>query len=286
MLRRAFRALCRAFWPEPAERPDADRAPQSLESGRGRRERAPIAIRRHDWRPAIRPLGAGVAAAAIGDVHGQDDLFAALADALVEEMAGASAATLVVLGDLVDRGPDGVAALRRARAGWPGVASVTLKGNHEDVLVRALAGDDRQAVAHWLQFGGAALAAELGVDVSRPGWEGAFRTAAGEDLVAWIVSLPTLHRVGDVVFVHAGLDPALPLDEQSDRTLMWTRKPWLASTGPYAENVAVIHGHTPQRRVGLDHPHRVNLDTGAFKTGALSGLVIVGDRMRVVQAAR
>lgn len=274
MLRRAFKALCKAFWPKRAERPAVDRAP------------AAIAIRRHDWRPAIRPLDTGVAAAAIGDVHGQDDLFAALADALVQEMAGASDATLVVLGDLVDRGPGSVAALKRARAGWPGVESVTLKGNHEDILVRALGDDDPEAFDHWLHFGGEQLAAEVGVDVTEPDWRSAFRAAAGDDFVGWIASLPTLHRVGDIVFVHAGLEPDLPLDGQSERTLMWTRKPWLASSGPYAEDVAVIHGHTPQSGVDLDHPHRINLDTGAFKTGVLSGLVIVGDRMRVVQAAR
>lgn len=274
MLERLIRALLAKLRPDPDV---AGVSPLSASS---------IVIHRHPWRPAIRSLDERVAAAAIGDVHGEDALFAALADALVAEVAGASHATLVVLGDLVDRGPASVAALKRARAGWPGVASVTLKGNHEDILVRALAGDDPEAFAHWLQFGGAALAAEVGVDVKLATWRNAFHAAVGDDLVAWIGNLPTAHRVGDLVFVHAGLDPELPLERQSDRTLMWTRKPWLASSGPYAEDVAVVHGHTPQSEVDLGHPHRINLDTGAFKSGVLSGLAVVGDRMRLVQAVR
>jgi serine/threonine protein phosphatase 1 len=67
---------------------------------------------------------------------------------------------------------------------------------------------------------------------------------------------------------------------------MWIRTPFLQSSGPYPESVAVIHGHTPQQAVGIDHPHRINLDTGAFQTGRLSALVIAGPRMRLVQASR
>jgi serine/threonine protein phosphatase 1 len=62
--------------------------------------------------------------------------------------------------------------------------------------------------------------------------------------------------------------------------------PWLDSPGPYPENVAVIHGHTPVASVDLSHPHRVNLDSGAFRSGVLSALVVSEDRMRLVQASR
>lgn len=245
-----------------------------------------ITVRRQRWRPAIRPLRNGQGVAAIGDVHGQDDLYGALSEALLEDLADAEERWLIQLGDLVDRGPSSLGALRRAKAGLPGVRSIALKGNHEDTLIGVLDSDDAALFAHWMQFGGADLAAEAGVDVAAPDWRARFRAAVGEDLVTWLEALPTSARVGDLVFAHAGVDPVLPLAEQSDRTLMWTRKGWIDSEGPYAENVAVIHGHTPQAKVDLGHPHRINLDTGAFRTGLLSALVVVGDRMRVVQAAR
>jgi serine/threonine protein phosphatase 1 len=245
-----------------------------------------VAIWRGGWRPAIRPVPDGHAVAAIGDVHGQDDLFAALSAALAEEMAGAESRVLVQLGDLVDRGPASIAALRRARAGAAGLQTVTLLGNHEERLLSVLESDEPEELALWLEFGGAEVALEAGVTPGAPGWRAALRAALGDDLIAWLSARPVLHRIGDLVFVHAGLDPGLPLEQQERRTLVWTRRPWLESPGPYAENVAVLHGHTPQKAVDLTHPHRINLDTGAFRTGALSGLVIVGDRMRLVQASR
>jgi serine/threonine protein phosphatase 1 len=241
---------------------------------------------RHDWRPAIRALDDGQAVAVVGDVHGRDDLFEILSGALLEEIADNREKTFVQLGDMVDRGPGSLAALRRMKAGLPGVATVALKGNHEDRLVTMLADPRPETVDHWLGFGGEDVAVEAGVRVGAPGWRDALVAAIGDDLLAWIAGLPTLHRVGDLVFVHAGLDPDKPLRDQDPETLMWTRKRWLESAGPYADGVAVIHGHTPQPGVDLAHPHRINLDTGAYKTGTLSGLAIVGDRMRVVQAVR
>ncbi len=245
-----------------------------------------ITVRRHDWRPAIRRLPAGEAVAAIGDVHGQDDLFAALMDAVAEEISAASVATFVQLGDLVDRGPKAIEALARARRGLPGATSVTLMGNHEERLLRATLGGDPEERALWLNFGGDQTIAEAGVDPSRPDWPEAFAAALGRDTLDWLVGLPKSWRVGDILFAHAGIDPARSLAEQDPHTLMWVRRPWLDSPGPYPEGVAVLHGHTPREVVDLTHPHRVNLDTGAFRTGLLSGLVVLGDRMRVVQAAR
>lgn len=247
---------------------------------------AAIAVRRGDWRPAIRPLGSGAGVAAIGDVHGEDALFRTLGDAVLEDLAAVAERRVVQVGDLLDRGPASVAALRRAHAGFSGAETVVLKGNHEAVFAAALSTDDPRAFSHWLQFGGAEVAAEVGVEAGRQGWRPALVEALGADLIDCVRTLPTMSRIGDLVFVHAGLDPHAPLDRQDDHTLIWTRRPWLDSRGPYAENVAVVHGHTPQPKVDLGHPHRVNLDTGAFKTGVLSALVVVEDRMRLVQAIR
>ncbi|RXF73151.1 metallophosphoesterase family protein [Hansschlegelia zhihuaiae] len=244
-----------------------------------------IVIRRGDWLPAIRPLGAGEAVAAVGDVHGHDDLFAALMDSVAEDLSGAEQATFIQVGDLVDRGPASLGALRRARAGLPGAQSFALMGNHEDRMLRALAGDPAEQDS-WLGFGGAETLASARVDPRDPAWPERLREALGDELTAWLAALPVSRRVGDLLFVHAGIDPDAPLDRQQPRTMIWTRWPWLDSSGPYPEGVAVIHGHTPQPRVNLAHPHRINLDTGAFRTGLLSALVVAGDRMRLVQASR
>lgn len=243
-------------------------------------------IHRSPWRPAIRSLPPGEAVAAIGDVHGHDDLFEALAGALAEDLSGAVRATFLQLGDLVDRGPASRAALLRAREGVAGAASITLKGNHEDRMLRAAFSGDAAEQALWLDFGGRETLASFGLD-DGDGWPARLGHALVRDgLADWLDRLPLFFRLGDLFFVHAGIDPGTELDAQLSRTLMWTRWPFLDSPGPYPNGVAVIHGHTPTTPLDLDHPHRINLDTGAFRTGILSGLVIAEDRMRLVQAIR
>lgn len=245
-----------------------------------------ISIRRGDWRPAIRRLAPGQAVAAIGDVHGHDDLFAALISAVGDEISAAADRTFVQLGDLVDRGQASLAALKRARAGLPGAASVTLKGNHEDRMLRAASGEHPDEARAWLDFGGRETLASVGVDPDDSDYPAKLRKALGPDMLDWLERLPTSFRLGDLLFVHAGINPQAPLATQDPHTLMWTRRPWLDSPGPYPDGVAVLHGHTPTLPVDLDHAHRINLDTGAFRTGLLTGLVIFEDRMRLIHAAR
>ena len=246
---------------------------------------ADIQIRTGGWLPAIRALPEDEAIAAIGDVHGHDAMLAALGEALEAELAGAARRRVVLVGDLVDRGPASLQALRRAKAGVAGAETVTLMGNHEDRMLRALDGDTSEEAA-WIGFGGEETLRSAGCSGLDRDWRARFREALGEEFLDWIRGLPKIARIGPLVFAHAGIDPDVPLDAQDPRSLMWTRRPWLDSSGPYPQGVAVLHGHTPQLPVDLSHPHRVNLDTGAFRTGVLSALVIRGARMRLVQAMR
>lgn len=246
-----------------------------------------IRVSRGPWRPAIRPLADGEALAAIGDVHGHGDLLAAMHDALAEtfrELAPARS-HLVHLGDLIDRGRANLRAVDLARRGLDGVETLTLLGNHEDRFVTVLAEGDESGLAAWLDFGGGDVLAEIGVS-PEPDWARRVARAFGGERLDFLSGLPTMHRIGDLVFVHAGIDPARALDEQDRDTLIWIRDPWLGSEGPYPDNVAVIHGHTPRGTVDLDHPHRINLDTGVYASGRLSALVIAGSRMRLVTAGR
>lgn len=244
-----------------------------------------VEIVRSDWKPAIRPLAKGQFVAAVGDVHGRADLLTAIQDAIADEMSKASprAATVILLGDLIDRGPQNRMTLRAARRGIPGAANVILRGNHEDRLLALLSSTDDGPLSEWLRYGGDSLFAELKVD-PHGDWRTAFRTAMGPDLIATIAATSISHQIGDLLFVHAGIDPTRALAEQSAHDMMWIRESWLASDGPYDGGVAVIHGHTPVKTADLDHPHRINIDQGAYATGILSALVIREDRMRLMQA--
>ncbi len=99
---------------------------------------------------------------AIGDVHGRDDLLEIMHARIVSDHqsrhAGA-AATIVHVGDYVDRGPDSLGVIDRLIRGMPEFELVCLKGNHEDMMLACLETDNRQVWRAWLANGGAATAA-------------------------------------------------------------------------------------------------------------------------------
>ena len=206
---------------------------------------------------------------AVGDVHGRRDLLE-LAFERIAARAGARAYRIVMLGDYVDRGPASAGVIELLlRRGEQADDLVCLKGNHEDMMLRALAGEDG-ALGLWLGNGGAETLRSYG---ARP--EGDVRRAIPEAHLRWISDLPLTASDRYRTFVHAGLEPYVPLSEQDEATLLWIRGPFLtAPAGAFEKHV--VHGHTPHWD-GKPDPatpellaHRTNLDTGAWATGVLS----------------
>jgi serine/threonine protein phosphatase 1 len=245
----------------------------------------PVKVVRHEWRRALRPAPQGHVLAAIGDVHGHAPLLEVLHEALRAEFAALAAdgATVIHLGDFIDRGPESVRALDLARRGVPGAENVVLTGNHEDILVDILRAPDPNACAKWLtMMGGTSVLKELAID---PGgdWIEPLRVGLGAERLSWIAALPYIHRIGDLVFVHAGLKPGLPLARQPRRDCLWIWQEWLAADGPFDQGVGVIHGHIPVDRVDLDHPHKLDIDSRVYASGCLSAIVVHGRSMRLLQ---
>jgi len=73
----------------------------------------------------------------------------------------------------------------------------------------------------------------------------------------------------------------VPLDVQTPDDLIWIREDFLRWTGLHPK--VVVHGHTPASRPEL-RPNRVNVDTGAFKTGLMTALVIEGEEKNLLFA--
>lgn len=249
-------------------------------------EPPPIDITRSEWLPALRPAPDDAAVVAIGDVHGHAALLGAIHAVISGELAALShrQATVVHLGDLIDRGPASIDAIALARHGIPGTANVILTGNHEDILVRALRADDTAARERWLRMGGASVLAEYGLSPDDDGWPGRLRTAMGPELIDWLEGLPHLFRMGALVFVHGGIEPDRPLAEQRREDCAWIWDRWIAADGPFEDNVGVIHGHIPVDAVDLTHPHKIDIDTRIYASGRLSALILHGERMRLIQA--
>lgn len=224
---------------------------------------------------------------AVGDIHGRRDLFEVLVEAIDADdaAAGPAQSTVVLLGDLVDRGADSAGVIALARA-WQSRRRVRiLGGNHEEMFLRGF--EELEMFRHFLRHGGRETVLSYGID------RGAFLAAElaeaqqlmrnhvpAEDIV-FLESFEDMVKIGDYLFVHAGIDPRVPLDAQRRQDLRWIREPFLShaeSHGP-----VVVHGHTI-----TDEPedcgNRIGIDTGAFMSGRLTALVLEGTGRRYIEA--
>lgn len=224
---------------------------------------------------------AGSRAYAIGDVHGRLDLLEQLLARIeADSRKRPSAKTFVVLlGDLVDRGPDSRGVIELLASYRPDFARpVFLMGNHEEFFLDILNGDV-DLVSNWLTFGGRELAASYGIS------EGWLLNATPQAIVQELYRrVPSAHRdfvrgfgdsfrFGDYLFVHAGIRPGVALEDQSPKDLRWIREPFLEDRTDHG--VIVVHGHTIVESAE-ETPNRIGIDTGAYKGGPLTALGIDG----------
>ncbi len=229
------------------------------------------------------PAGArGYRAYAIGDIHGRLDLLdLLLADIERERTERASRRTLLVfLGDLIDRGGQSAQVLERLRTYSPTeVRTVFLLGNHEEVLLRILDGDT-WLIPSWLQFGGSQCLESYGVDPLKIAGKSAnraltaIRAAIPREHEDFLRSFVDTCRFGDYLFVHAGIRPGVPIEDQLQEDLRWIRDPFLLDESDHG--CIVVHGHTISPEVDV-RPNRIGIDTGAYRTGVLTALAIEGN---------
>ena len=199
---------------------------------------------------------------AIGDIHGSWDKLRRLI-ARCEQHADGRSAKFVFLGDYIDRGPESSDVIRFLieRQSDQGDSVVTLMGNHEAMMLGVLDGSMKRSI--WLEQGGAATLQSYGVADVRD------LPSAHLD---WLRSLQLTHDDGQRFFVHAGVDPDLPLDAQSEPALLWIREPFLSDQRDYGR--LMVHGHTPVRTGMPDlRRNRLNVDTGAVFGGPLTAAV-------------
>lgn len=241
-----------------------------------------------DWaQPPAVPDGHRIYA--VGDVHGRDDLLADLLGRIEQDATAypVREAVIVFLGDLIDRGPDSATVVERLRTyRRPHIGTEFLTGNHEEVLLRILEGNGA-LVADWLRFGGAQCARSYGLSASRlatlpaAAAAEAVREAIPAEHQAFLASFADTLRAGDYLFVHAGIRPNIPLEDQAQSDLRWIREPFLDHPGRH--ELMIVHGHTITPNVD-EGVGRIGIDTGAYKHGVLTALVLEGSDRALIQA--
>lgn len=183
---------------------------------------------------------------AIGDIHG---CLGALED--LEQIVGFNENdTIIALGDYIDRGPESKGVLDWMIAAKEKYNLITLLGNHEEMMVESKLG--AEAYYFWTMNGGEDTLNSFRCslrEIPDPYWE-------------FIESCKLYHETDRHIFVHAGLEPMIPVDEQESDVLCWLR---FRDLKPHMSNKMVICGHTPQKaNLPGVRPHAICIDTYAF----------------------
>lgn len=231
-------------------------------------------------------IPAGQRVYVIGDVHGRLDLFSAIASAIEADNISRSAANteIVLLGDLIDRGPDSAGVLAAARY-WQRNRNVRiLAGNHEEMFL--LSFSHLEALRDFLRFGGEETVLSYPVD------RVAFHTAdvaMAQQLMYDAVPQADLDFVrafenhvvvGDYLFVHAGIRPGVSIEDQRTEDLRWIREPFLSHAEDFGH--FVVHGHSITDEPDIRH-NRMGIDTGAFMSGRLTALGLEGTERWLIE---
>jgi serine/threonine protein phosphatase 1 len=245
--------------------------------------RWPSFLRRKQQSPAAKPLPAippGERVYAIGDVHG----CAAELDRLIvliaadHEKRGPASQTIVLLGDLMNRGPDSAGVIRQARELVGSGLGRLIKGNHEELFVLASRGDHR-AARTLMDNGGAATLASFGLtqqEIHGGNYHdlaNLMKERIARDVVGFLERGEEKIRIGDYLFVHAGVRPGIPIGEQRAADLRWIRHEFLNSQA--AHGAMIVHGHSISDEPSEQH-NRIGIDTGAYRTGVLTAIGLEG----------
>jgi len=231
--------------------------------------------------PADLPLGHRIYA--VGDVHGCATRLADLHRQIAADLAARpiAQARLIHLGDYIDRGPESAQVIALLADGPPirNLETINLTGNHEQMMLTALATQDADDIDLWLANGGEESLESWQIDPATPPESWPNTIARGH--LAWMRELPLTHQAGGYLFVHAGIRPGVPLEAQDRHDLLWIREPFLTSDDDLG--VVVVHGHTPVP-APLMRLNRIDIDTGAYLGGELTCAVLEAGRIGFLQA--
>ena len=215
---------------------------------------------------------------AVGDIHGRLDLLDELLEMITTDAARRHVrAKIVFTGDYCDRGPNSYGVVERLLAGPERATDifVCLRGNHDDLFVRAVTTGEEVPDWAWYLFehtlesyGGSGQLSERNDRLLRH--------------VRFLSGLPLTHDDGTYLFVHAGIRPGIAIADQAEEDLLWIRDEFLYYPGSLPRRV--VHGHTIVGDRPVVTNNRISIDTGAFRSGILTAAVLSDGETSFLQA--
>jgi serine/threonine protein phosphatase 1 len=213
---------------------------------------------------------------AVGDIHGMSRLLDDLISGIEVDAANHGRPALVIfLGDVVNRGPASREVVERLLAGPRRLGDrwIVLRGNHEQAFIDALR--DEASFNRFLRKGG--IQTMLSYGLKRKDMTlGAMRAHVPREHLIFLNSLPLTCRIGELLFVHAGVERGKALEDQAPESLMNIREPFLSSRHDLP--FTIVHGHVPSAGLPVLADGRICIDTGAVTTGVLTAAVFQDDR--------
>jgi serine/threonine protein phosphatase 1 len=196
---------------------------------------------------------------AIGDIHGCLQAFETLLDAVQPTPED----LLVLLGDYIDRGPDSRGVLERILRLKQTHRLVTLCGNHEQMMLEARISPEVHS--GWLASGGVATLWSYGSD-GKPGT----LDDVPDEHWSFLEGCQDWLETERWLFVHANLDAAQPVEQQSVAILRWQK---FDNPLPHMSGKTMICGHTRQSGgVPCNLGHAICIDTWVYGEGWLTCL--------------
>lgn len=232
----------------------------------------------------------------VGDLHGRRDLLDLMLTRISNRVPDQETPLYVVIvGDMIDRGPDSAATLRHLYnlSTQSPETFICLMGNHERMMLDFL-DDPLRNGPRWIAAGGAETLASFGLSpwgrVAMPQLAGNLSEALSPALEDWVRALPLYWQKDNVAATHAGAAPECSLDMQSTDRLLWGAKGRFE--GLRQDGLCIVQGHDIVVQAGPQNG-RIMIDTGAWRTGQLSaawldptGLSIIKVTLPAIAAAR
>jgi serine/threonine protein phosphatase 1 len=215
---------------------------------------------------------------AVADIHGRLDLLHSLLDLIAADAALRGVrAKIVFTGDYLDRGQDSYGVIERLIAGpeREGDEFLCLRGNHDDLFLRAVTTGFDVPDWAWFLF-------DHTLESYARARDGLTMSDRLRRHVEFISTLPLTHDDGRYLFVHAGIRPNVDLSLQAEEDLLWIREEFLGYAGALPRRV--VHGHTIIGDRPVFAANRISADTGAFRSGYLTAIVLDSGEESFIQA--